>query len=765
MREAGSSPLRATALMQAGQAHPAIYREDNSLLIGSGIYTDDLRFEQETWGVFVRSTHAHADILHIAADLARNAPGVVAVFTAEDLGATGPLLGDPSPLRPSTSDVPRLFPLAAGQVRHVGEPVALVVAESLFAALDASMAVAIAYRPLLATVGGLAAVQDAGNMVATFRLGDPERTALALAQAPRLVSTSVSSPRIAGMPMEPRAAIATWTSASGYTLHAPLQAPHLARDILAPALGVEAVAIRIVVPRMGGGFGTRLLPVREDAALLLAARKIGRPVRWRADRTEGSMVDVQARDQSATITGGFALDGQLLGARIDVVANVGAYPTYFAVPISTTTGSRIVDGPYRIPTIDVTIRCVATHTVPMGPYRGAGRPEVIHRLERLLECAAIELGLDPVDIRRRNLIPGAAMPFRNNAGQLYDSGDYPKVLETALKLSDWSGFSVRRLASEARGRLRGHGLCCHIDTTSGINPSESVVIRLAPNGRIEVLSGTQEMGQSLAATYRQLAAAEIQVPIEMIDIVQGDTARVASGVGSYGSRSLFIGGSAVHGAAISFRKTLADSVGELLEVEARDIVFDLEGAKVAGTDRGIGWLELSSLCNIRADGEFSSTFTFPNGCYVCEVEIDKDTGVVKVERFIAVDDVGNVVNPTAVHGQIHGGVMQGIGQALMERCVYDENGQLLTASFADYAMPRAIDQPSELLAVTLENWPSPVNPLGAKGAGENGAVGTPPAVVAAVVDALRLYGVQDITMPIHPETVWRLIRDCRWHAR
>jgi carbon-monoxide dehydrogenase large subunit len=744
---------------------PAVYREDNSLLVGAGTYTDDLRFARETWGVFVRSPHAHAEILHIEADAARRAPGAVAVFTAEDLGAAGPLLGHPNSLRPSTSAVPQLFPLAARQVRYVGEPVALVVAENLFIALDASMAVAVAYRALPVTVGGVAAVEDARNVVATFRLGDPERTALALAQAPRLVSASMSSPRIAGMPMEPRAAIATWTSSSGYTLHAPLQAPHLARDVLAPALGVEAVAIRIVVPRMGGGFGTRLLPVREDAALLLAARRIGRPVRWRTDRTEGSMVDMQARDQSATVTGGFDLDGRLLGARIDVVADVGAYPTYFAVPISTTTGSRIVDGPYRIPTIDVAVRCVATHTVPIGPYRGAGRPEVIHRIERLLEHAAMELGIDPVDIRRRNLIPGAAMPFRNNAGQSYDSGDYPKMLEVALNLSDWSGFAARRLASEARGRLRGHGVCCHIDTTSGVNPAESVVIHLASNGRIEVLSGTQEMGQSLAATYRGLAAAEINVPIQIIDIVQGDTARVASGVGSYGSRSLFIGGSAVRAAAISFRKTLMESVGELLEVEARDIVFGIEGAKVAGTDRGIGWIELASRRSIQADAEFSSTFTFPNGCYVCEVEIDKETGVVKIERFIAVDDVGKVVNPTVVHGQICGGVMQGIGQALMERCVYDENAQLLTASFADYAMPRAADQPSEFLAVMLENWPSPLNPLGAKGAGENGAVGTPPAVVAAVVDALRPYGVRDITMPIHSETVWRLIRGGGRHAR
>jgi len=515
---------------------------------------------------------------------------------------------------------------------------------------------------------------------------------------------------------------------------------------------------------MGGGFGTRLLPVREDAALLLAARNTRRPVRWRADRTEASTVDMQARDQAAAVVGGFDLNGRLLALRVDVLVNVGAYPTYFTVPISTTTGNRIVDGPYLIPSIDVTVRCVMTHTVPMGPYRGAGRPEVIHRLERLLDCASIELDLDPVLVRRRNLIPGAAMPFRNNAGQSYDSGDYPKVLDAALELSDWNGFPARRLASEARGRLRGRGLCCHIDTTSGIRPSESVVIRLARSGRIEVLSGTQEMGQSIAATYRRLVAVAVEIPAEIIDVVQGDTARVLGGVGSYGSRSLFIGGTAVRDAAISFGKKLRGSVGELLEASTEDVAFDRQGAGIVGTDRRIGWAELASVGSIQADGEFSSTFTFPNGCYVCEVEIDKETGAVRVERFTAVDDVGRVVNPKVVDGQIHGGVMQGIGQALMERCVYDETGQLLTASFVDYAMPRALDLPSEFRAVTLENWPSPLNPLGAKGAGENGAVGTPPAVVGAVVDALRPYGVQDVAMPIHSETVWRLIRDAGGHA-
>ncbi len=490
--------------MIADRAPLGVYREDSSLLVGAATFSDDLHFEGETSAIFVRSPHAHADILSLDCSAARRMSGVVAVFTADDLGAVSPMWDGSSPFRPAECDAPALSPLSGGRVRHVGEPVALVIAESRFAALDAAEAIAVEYRPLKVVVDAAKAAERAENIVAAFSLGDPERTAAALAQAPRVVSTNAQSPRIAGMPMEPRAAAATWTKKDEFTLYAPLQAPHLARDILGPVLGIPAQAIRVLVPRIGGGFGVRLLPTREDAALLLAARKTGRPVRWCADRSECSFVDPQARDHAATVTGGFDLDGRLLALRVDGFVNVGAYPGYFTIPISTTTGNRIVNGPYVIPTLDLRVRCVVTNTIPIGPYRGAGRPEVIHRLERLMDTAAMELGLDPSVIRRRNLIPGAAMPFRNNAGQVYDSGDYPAVLDAALKLSDWCGFPARRRASERRGRLRGRGLCCHIDTTSGVAPSETVVVRLAKDGRIEVLCGTQEMGQSLAATYRRL---------------------------------------------------------------------------------------------------------------------------------------------------------------------------------------------------------------------------------------------------------------------
>ena len=744
--------------MMTDRAPLGVYREDNSLLVGAATFSDDLRLEGETSAIFVRSPHAHAEILRLDGSAARRMSGVVAVFTAEDLGAAGPLSDGSSPFRPAACDAPSMSPLAHERVRYVGEPLALVIAESRLAGLDAAEAVAAEYLPVEVVVDAATAAERAGNIVAAFSLGDPKRTAAALAQAPRIVSINAKSPRIAGMPMEPRAAAATWTEKDEFTLYAPLQAPHLARDILASVLGVQAQAIRVLVPRMGGGFGVRLLPTREDAALLLAARKTGRPVRWCADRSEGSFVDPQARDHAATLTGGFDLDGHLLALRVDGLVNVGAYPGYFTIPISTTTGNRIVDGPYVIPTLDLMVRCVVTNTVPIGPYRGAGRPEVIHRLERLMDTAALELGLDPVAIRRRNLIPGAAMPFRNNAGQLYDSGDYPTVLDAALKISDWDGFPGRRCASERFGRLRGRGLCCHIDTTSGVAPSETVVVRLARDGRIEVLSGTQEMGQSLASTYRRLVVEATGIPLGRVDIVQGDTSRVRSGVGSYGSRSLIIGGSALCGAAAAFAEKLKDAAGDVLEARVEDVTFDDDGARVVGTDRLARWEDLALARNIEAEHEFASTFAFPNGCYVCEVEIDKETGAISVERFTAVDDVGRVINAPAVHGQVEGGVMQGIGQALMERCVYDDSGQLLNASFLDYAMPRALDLPIRFDGVAMEAWPSPLNPQGAKGAGESGAVGTPPAIVAAVVDALRPFGVKDLTMPIRAETVWRAMQ-------
>lgn len=742
----------------ASRAPLGVYREDDALLLGAATFTDDLRLDGEAVAAFVRSPHAHAAILNIDTADARRREGVVAVLTARDLQAAGPLAGGSSPFRPKECDAPAMFPLASGCVRYVGEPVAMAIADSAFAALDAAESVKVDYRPLPVLTQASEAARLPGNVVARFALGDPAATASAIAAAPRLVSIRVANPRIAGAPMEPRAAVATWSAAEGFTLHAPLQAAHLARDVLAPSLGVEPEAIRIVAPRIGGAFGVRLLPTREDAALLLAARRIGRPVRWRADRVETSFVDPQARDHLSELVGGFDLDGRLLALRADVLVNVGAYPGFFTIPISTTTGNRIVDGPYAVPSTDLTVRCVVTNTVPLGPYRGAGRPEVVHRLERLMDAAAIELGLDVVEIRRRNLIPGAAMPYRNNAGQIYDSGDYPEALDAALALSDWSGFPARRSASEARGRLRGRGLCCHIDTTSGVAPSESVVVRLADDGRIEALSGTQEMGQSLAPTYRRLAAEAIGAPVGRIDVVQGDTRRVRTGVGSYGSRSLFIGGSALKAAATEFGEKLKEAVAEKLEASAADVVLDEDGASVVGTDRRLSWVSIATLDRIEAQADFSSTFTFPNGCYVCEVEIDPETGAVSIERLTAVDDVGHVVNAPAVHGQIAGGVMQGIGQALMERCVYDGQGQLLTASFLDYAMPRASDLPTAVKSVALERWPSPLNPLGAKGAGESGAVGAPPAIVSAVVDALRPYGVRDVTMPIRSETVWRLIR-------
>ena len=530
--------------------------------------------------------------------------------------------------------------------------------------------------------------------------------------------------------------------------------------MLAGVLGVPPSALRIVVPRMGGGFGARIIAGREDAVLLSAARRLGRPLRWRAERSELFLAGPHARDHDADVEGAFDADGRVLALRTHVFVNLGASPSWFGIPIATTTGHRIVDGPYRVPATDVTVDCVLTNTAPTAPYRGAGRPEVVHRIERLMDVAAAAIGLDPVEIRRRNLVPPRAMPYRNNAGQSYDSGDYPAVLEAAIAAADWAGFPARRAASEAAGRLRGRGLCCHIDTTSGAQPHETVAASLGGDGRFAFLCGTQEMGQSIADTYRALAAAVLGVAAQRIAIVQGDTARVPSGVGSYGSRSLHIGGSALREAAVALRvpdragsRTIAAATGGCPHARRRrragagrqQPVPDLGGTGDAGSSGAL-----------QAEATFSGAFNFPNGCHVCEVEIDPQTGAITVARFTAVDDVGTVLNPSAVHGQIQGGIAQGIGQALLEECRYDPDGQLLAGSFMDYAMPRAADVPA-VEGLLDERWPSPTNPLGVKGAGESGAVGAPPAVVAAVIDALRPFGVAHLDMPIRSGDVWRII--------
>ncbi len=739
---------------------PRIARlSDETVLRGTAAFCDDIHAPDELHAVFLRSPHAHARIVTLDTSPTLRVPGVVAAFTMTDLPELQPLPFQSPVAAPdgTPATAPPLWPLARTTVRHVGEPVAVAIAETVQAARDAAEAIAVAYAPLPAEVS--ARVAAPAQTIALYRLGDPAAVEAAFAGAAHRVALRLRNNRLTPAPMEPNVSLASWREGQ-FHLSIGVQAPHTARDHLAQVLGIAPADLRVIVPRIGGGFGGRVLGGREDAVLLAVARRLGRPVRWRAERSELFLAAPHARDHDTDIAGAFDADGRLLALHVEVFANLGAYPTAFGIPIATTTGNRIVDGVYRVPAIAVTVAGVLTNTVPTGPYRGAGRPEVIHRLERLMDVAALRLGLDPAEIRRRNLVPVGAMPYRNNAGQLYDSGNYPAMLSDALAASDWEGFAVRREASAARGRLRGRGVCCHIDTTSGLRPDETVTAALLPDGRLEFLSGTQEMGQSIADTYRALAAAEFGVAPARIAIVQGDTARVATGVGSYGSRSLFIGGSALREAAAALRGQLATAAARLLGGAPEAVTLDESGARMRTTNATLAWTELAARAApeaLRASATFSAPFTFPNGCYVAEVEIDPGTGAIAVARFVAVDDVGRVVNPEVVHAQVQGGVAQGLGQALLEECRYDAAGQLLAGSFMDYAMPRAADVPW-VEGSADERFPSPTNPLGAKGAGESGAVGAPPAIVGAVVDALRPFGVEHLEMPIRSEDVWRALR-------
>lgn len=744
--------------------------EDEAVLRGVARFCDDVHLPGEAHAVFVRSVHAHADILGIDTSRARALPGMLDVLTFADLGPVAPLPFQCPPPGPDggPATAPPAWPLARDVIRHAGEPLAVVIATTRHEARDGAEAVdvALALRPAVTTARAAARPEApaigqgrTGNIVATYRLGDRDAVDAAFAGAAHRIALTVRNNRVAAAPMEPSASVAAWTSQTGFTLFTGAQAPHAGRDLLAGVLGIAPPELRLIVPRMGGGFGARIVPGREDAVLLLAARRLGRPVRWCAERSELFLAGPHARDHEADVEGAFDGDGRLLALRVHVFANLGAYPTLFGIPIATTTGHRIADGPYRVPATDVTVDCVLTNTAPTAPYRGAGRPEVVHRLERLMDVAARRLSIDPAEIRRRNLVPARAIPYRNSAGQTYDSGNYTAVLDTALAAADWAGFAARRARSAAKGMRRGRGLCCHIDTTSGVRPDETVAASLGADGTFTFLSGTQEMGQSIADTYRALAADLLGVSPRRIAIVQGDTGRVASGVGSYGSRSLHIGGSALRETTITLRGQLAQEAARLFGVPADAIACDDEGLRAHGSNAVLSWTNFAARAQpaaLAASGTFSAPFNFPNGCHVCEVEIDPCDGRVAVARFIAVDDVGRVLNRTVVEAQIQGGVAQGIGQALLEECVYDQHGQLLSGSFMDYALPRAADIPA-VEGMLDERWPSPTNPLGVKGAGESGAVGAPPAVVAAVLDALRPCDTIHIDMPLRSGDVWQIL--------
>lgn len=749
--------------------------EDLRLVTGHGVYTDDLHFEREAHAAFLRSPHAHARLRNIDTSAAEAAPGVIAVLTHEDVAWAGPMpceirIVDRNGAPPKTSPKPLL---AKDRVTFTGEAIAMVVAETYAEAKDAAELVAVDYEPLPAS-GTLSAAPTGAqiwesapdNLSFDWTIGDEARCNEAFAKAAHTVSLAVVQNRILANPMETRNAIGLYdTTSDSYTLYSGTQGTGGFRDRLAThALHIPAEKLRVITRDVGGGFGMKGFLYPEQPLVLIAARLTGRAVRWTAERGESFLADAHGRDMRTK--GELALDGEghVLAMRISGTANMGGYLSTFGPFIPTSAGGRIFGGLYRIPVLFANVKGYFSNTAPVDAYRGAGRPEAAYLIERLMDIAALELGLDRTDIRRRNLPQPHELPYTNWSGLTFDSGDFPFVLAEGLRRADVDGFGSRRRVSEARGLRRGLGIACYVEITAAVG-NEQAAVKFTDNGGVEVFVSTQSTGQGHETAYAQIVAERIGVPFEAIAVRQGDSGW-SRGMGTGGSRSLNMAGGALESASDAVIHKGRMAAGEILQSRGRDIVFDVvEGIgrfRVAGGDQSISVSELAVTLKreqirgledgLDSDGSYAGKApTFPNGCHVCEVEVDPETGKVDLVSYQVLDDFGRVINPMLVTGQVHGGIAQGVGQALMENCVYDaETGQLLTASFTDYAMPRADDLPD--FGVAYEEFPCTTHPIGAKGCGEAGTVGALPAVMSAVADAI---GVAHIDMPATPERVWR----------
>jgi carbon-monoxide dehydrogenase large subunit len=770
--------------------------EDPRFLTGRGQFVADLSFADELHCALVRSPHAHARIRAVDTAAASRAAGVVAVLAGADMAADG--VGPMRCLWPIRSQdgrpmaEPPRWALARDRVRHIGEPVVAALATTRAAALDAADLVAVDYEPLPAVTDSRAALEAnaprlhaeaPGNVCYRFARGDEGAVDRAFAGAAHVVALDLVNHRIAGCAIEPRAVIGVPGPDPGsLTLYAATQVPHHVRRQVAEELGLPELAIRVVAPDVGGGFGYKGKHYPEETIVAWAARRLGRPVKWVASRTESFVSDLQARDHATRAELALDAEGRFLGLRVRTVANLGAYVSNIGAAIPSAIYSALLAGLYATPAIRVEVTGVFTTTLPTDAYRGAGRPEACYVLERLADEAARRLALDRAELRRRNLVPAAAMPYTTPIGPTYDCGDFPRIFARAIAVSDYAGFQERRRAAAAHGRLRGIGLACYIES-SGVAPSklagalgarvglfESAEVKVDATGAVQASLGTHSHGQGHATTYAQILASRLGVSLAKIRIVEGDTAVVPYGTGTFGSRSIAVGGSALDRAAMKIVAKGKKIAAHLFEAAESDVEFARGAFRVAGTDRALGFAEVARGAYVPHNYPLAKlepglvesafydppNFAFSNGAHVCEAEVDPETGVVRLPRYTAVDDVGRIINPIIVEGQVQGGLAQGIGQALLERCVY-EDGQLLSASFLDYAMPRADDLPN-FLSRFDERQPCTHNPLGAKGCGESGTIGAPAAVVSAVLDAL---GLDDIEMPLTPERVWRAIRAAR----
>jgi aerobic carbon-monoxide dehydrogenase large subunit len=755
--------------------------EDVRLVRGQGRFHDDVNLAGQAYAVIVRSIHAHARINRIDAAQALRSPGVLGVFTGADTAELGTMKMTLKRTRPDGSPMfaPPHHGLTRDRVRYVGDPVAMVVAETLAQAEDAAERLVIDYEPLASVtstaeaIGGPAVWDECPDNVSNvYEAGDRAATDAALAGAARTVRRRYVISRVHAQYMETRGALGAWDPGEQrYILYADVQYPHRVRTALATnILKIPEHQIRVIAGDVGGGFGTKGWQYPEHRLVLWAARRLGRPVKWRCERREAIPADEHARDNVTDAELALDADGRFLALRVRTLANVGAYVSSDRNLLATFSNVATLVGVYAFPAAHVAVTSVLSNTNSTAPYRGAGRPEATYVIERLIDDAARELGLDAVELRRRNLVPASAMPYRTATGVTYDCGDFPAQMEAALKLADVGGFAARRAASRERGRLRGLGVANAIERAAGPQP-EFAEIRFSPSGTVTIFMGTKNQGQGHETTFKQILHERLGLDPADVRYIDGDTDRVAFGMGSMGSRSTVIGGTALWMAADKIIAKGRRVAAKMLEAADADITFANGAFSVVGTDRALPLKDVAraafqpaSLPKGVEPGFFETAMfsppsdTWPNGCHVCEVEIDPETGAVAIVGYVIADDVGTVINPLTLKGQIHGGVAQGVGQALMEEIVYDaDSGQLLTGSFMDYAMPRADTLPD--IAVESHPVPTKLNPLGAKGAGEAGTVGALPVVMNAVLDALAPLGVRDLDMPATPHRVWRAIRD------
>ncbi|OGL08280.1 MAG: hypothetical protein A3I17_01445 [Candidatus Rokubacteria bacterium RIFCSPLOWO2_02_FULL_72_37] len=770
-------------IVRFGSDRDARRSEDGPLLTGRGRFTDDVHVPGEAHAAFVRASVGHAEIRGLDVAAASRKPGVLGVFTGRDLAADGLGAIPPAAAFPGRGGRPMVDapipPLAIDRVRYVGEPLAIVVAETAAQARDAAEAVVVDLAELPAApdvahamAPGAHAVwpQAPGNVAFDWTDGDAAVVDAAFVRAAHVERVRLLDTRLAPSALEPRAAIGQWDpAAERHTLIASTQGVTVVRRLLAEGVfKVPPQKLRVLTYDVGGGFGMKVQAYAEYATLLYAARRLGRPVRWCATRVESFLADTHGRD--GVLEGELALDGQgrFLALRVRTLVGIGAYVSTFAAIFATSNTKNCLSSVYAIPAIQTDVKMVFTNAAPLGPYRGAGRPEAIYLVERLIDTAARAMAIDRVELRRRNLIPPAAMPYRASTGQVYDSGDFETVMDKAAALADWRGFPARRAASERAGRLRGIGLGCFLEVAGGIL-DETVDLRFEEDGTVALRTGAQALGQGHLSTFPPVVAQRLGVDVRAVRLIEGDSDEVPAGTPSVASRSMMMAGSAAVlacDAAIEKGRRLA---AHLFEAAPFDVRFESGRFHVAGTERAIGIVDLArrarAMTGLPADlaGGLDSTakfvspqMSFPNGCHVAEVEIDPATGAVRVVGYVAVDDVGRVMHTTIVEGQIHGGVAQGLGQVLGEQVVYGEGGQLLTASFMDYMLPRADDMPP--MTIGHHTAPCTTNPLGVKGAGESGVAGSLPSAVNAVLDALASRGVTQLDLPMTPARVWMALR-------